>query len=693
MSRRRTQSKFFLCSAILLSSCNSFLYVPQCRSSPWSISAINLESITDLESMTVKELRNLLQSVPMERGVLSKLKRKNDMIQYLKQQQSSSSQQPMEQPSEKQQTETNEEAQPQTAMASEISNKNGKQPQAQSSLPQRLMDQPSEKQQTDDNEETQPQTVIPLTPKTANNNGEQPQARIGNMPPLEENGYTDNNGEGPPSIIKSSRWDHLQEAIYKQYPTLRDLNGGTSTGLGDQDIRQMYHPVMESWDFKTSNNTFSDMDIITIGTASCVPGITRGVSCTALRLQMNERGGAGQGTWLFDVGESTQLQAQRTNRIRMGKISKIFLTHNHGDHTFGLPGVLCLMGQNWDRENDPPIDIYGPVGLRMWLRVAIRYSVSRIVPPYRVHELHDVPYSPDWRFDYRQQRYRYSRSRHPEWIKGRKEEDPNSWTVQSSHMPLEVCSKFGELEGGRDIYPDYNHAQSYNGAPVWEVCDDGNVKVHAAPMSHTIPCVGYVVKEDDKPGRLRSDLVEPIVKRNLKALLESGLKNPMKAMAVIKNLPEGAAFTFPDGTVVHQHEAVEPPRPGRKVVICGDTADATTLTNLGKNADVLVHEATNSYIDFFDFKKNPGMLQREAISHGHSTPDMAARFAKKIGAKKLVLNHFSPRYKGDAQIDSMTIMAIVEKLAMKASGMTKDQVVAAWDFMLLPISSRVQNDE
>lgn len=205
------------------------------------------------------------------------------------------------------------------------------------------------------------------------------------------------------------------------------------------------------------NATQSDMDIVFVGTASCTPGLTRGVSCTALRLNWRKRknvlssaarstvdgdekeqvmgrggsmgkgdavtggggrggaareykntdrdkdgsshtttGGGGIGTWLFDCGESTQLSVQRTTSIKPGRITKIFLTHCHGDHTFGLPGLLCLMGTDRDHDNSPPVEIYGPEGLRMWLRVAIRYSVSRVVPPYRVHELMDVPMAPDW---------------------------------------------------------------------------------------------------------------------------------------------------------------------------------------------------------------------------------------------------------------------------------------------------------
>ena len=136
---------------------------------------------------------------------------------------------------------------------------------------------------------------------------------------------------------------------------------------------------------------------------------------------------------------------------------------------------------------------------------------------------------------------------------------------------------FGEIPGGRDIYPQYDHPKSTNGAPVWAVENEDDVTVTAAPMSHGVPCVGYVVQEHDRPGRLRPEDVQPVIERNHQGLRDAGIRHPMKVMAMIKNLPVGGSYTFPDGTEMRQEDVVEPPRKGRKIVICGDTADCRAL--------------------------------------------------------------------------------------------------------------------
>lgn len=161
----------------------------------------------------------------------------------------------------------------------------------------------------------------------------------------------------------------------------------------------------------------------------------------------------------------------------------------------------------------------------MWLRSCIRYTVSRVVPPYRVHEIMDIPMAPEWiegrqrfngRFyhelDYRSKKRtqggggRGGRGRQQQQQQTRQEpkrswgakgsglagDDQVSWITRAPLMNLEASTQFGELPGGRDIYPLYDHPQCVDGAPIWEVEREGDDRVYAAPMSHTVSCFGCI---------------------------------------------------------------------------------------------------------------------------------------------------------------------------------------------------------
>lgn len=111
------------------------------------------------------------------------------------------------------------------------------------------------------------------------------------------------------------------------------------------------------------------MELEFLGTGAGVPAKHRNVSGIAFKL-LDER----NAVWLFDCGEGTQMQILRTN-IRPRKIEKIFITHLHGDHIFGLPGLISSRSFQGGNET---LEIYGPKGIKNFIQTALKISQTRL---------------------------------------------------------------------------------------------------------------------------------------------------------------------------------------------------------------------------------------------------------------------------------------------------------------------------
>ena len=119
------------------------------------------------------------------------------------------------------------------------------------------------------------------------------------------------------------------------------------------------------------------MQITFLGTSSGVPTRTRNVSALAVRLEQRSE------IWLFDCGEGTQHQFLKSD-LRTSQLRKIFITHMHGDHVFGLPGLMASLGL---AGNSSGIDLYGPSPLKDYLTGATRTSFSRMSYPVKIHDI------------------------------------------------------------------------------------------------------------------------------------------------------------------------------------------------------------------------------------------------------------------------------------------------------------------
>lgn len=238
----------------------------------------------------------------------------------------------------------------------------------------------------------------------------------------------------------------------------------------------------------------------------------------------------------------------------------------------------------------PPIEIYGPKNLRGVLRTVLGGTYTNLLGRYVVHEL---------------------------------------------HFPGDVKPVYETEVLHPNELPGRNIPQTWPG--IWQdfIAED-DITVSAGEIIHSIPSIGYVIQERSFPGKLNYDLA----KKYLELITLNGL--PKSTLSQVKN---GLAITLPTGETL----LPPPPRAGRKIVILGDTSDPSRLLPLSQNATVIVHEATNAYIPHLDKDATQSSIEERTISRGHSTPQMAGKFAKACSAKVLLLNHFSARYADEGE--------------------------------------------
>ncbi len=288
-----------------------------------------------------------------------------------------------------------------------------------------------------------------------------------------------------------------------------------------------------------------------LGSSSALPTSER--FPTAHLLNVNER------FFLIDCGEGTQMQLRKF-RIRLGKIHHIFISHLHGDHTFGLFGLLSsfsLLGR------EEPLHIFGPGGLE--------------------------------------------------------------------EMVLDHL-KFFQNDLGFELY--FHRIQCRRPALIHE---DRHIEVHSLPMIHRIPTCGFLFREKTREKNILKEKI-------------SEYKIPIKNIVEIK---QGADFIMPDGSIIPNSELTLPPPVPRSYAYCSDTRPNKKNIHLLKDVDLLYHEATFAHED--------ASLAHETF---HSTARQAAELAAEAGAGKLIIGHFSSRYKDISLLEAEAREIFPETIAV-----------------------------
>lgn len=273
-------------------------------------------------------------------------------------------------------------------------------------------------------------------------------------------------------------------------------------------------------------------ELTILGSSSAVPTSKRNL--TAHVLNVHER------FFLIDCGEGTQIQI-RKNKIRFGKINHVFISHLHGDHIFGLFGLISTFNL---LNRDKDLHIYAHPELETFL------------------------------------------SRHIEYFE--------------KSLSFKII---------------YHHLNPKKNEVIYE---DEKVTVETIPLKHRVPTCGF--KFAEKP--------------HLYNLKKNAVQTYQIPISKIQSIREGEDFMNDEGEIIPNNKLTLPPYKNRSYAYCTDTAYTEKIIPIIQEVDLLFHEAT--------FAEN---LKDQAKQTMHSTSQQAAKIAKMAEVKRLILGHFSARYK------------------------------------------------
>jgi ribonuclease Z len=181
--------------------------------------------------------------------------------------------------------------------------------------------------------------------------------------------------------------------------------------------------------------------------------------------------------------------------------------------------------------------------------------------------------------------------------------------------------------------------------------------ISAYEVSHPGGANGYVLREDERPGRFYPEQAR-----------ELGVpEGPF-----FGRLQRGEVVTLEGGREVRPEQVMGEARPGRTVVYSGDTRPCDSTVEVARGCDLLIHEAT------FSEEEN-----ERAQRTGHSTARQAGEVAKQAGARRLVLTHLSARYSERPHV--------LEREAKRACGDTCE-VVVAYDGLVLEVELQKESE-